>query len=101
MKSDMLYALFVGWLFLAASMVYGDEGKNECGKGPVTIKVADPIPCENACNCSLAQIIPGGSYHRSCLCTLQQCWSSVEEMWSDWPECGGQKLDLETQRTPS
>lgn len=65
-----------------------------CGKGPVTIKFNVTVPCENATRCTVhgyRDSIAG--YWRTCYTDAVACFDFTEERWTDYPECGGKKID--------
>jgi hypothetical protein len=63
-----------------------------CGHGPHILKVQHPAACENSTRCLLSEI-SDGVYAESCVTNTIACFDTVDETWSDWPECDGKRLE--------
>ena len=65
-----------------------------CDDGPVTIVVQTPRTCEDVCSCAPSGNRESG-YREICWCDAVACFATHEERWTDYPECGGKKIERE------
>lgn len=89
----------VGALLLAGRWSFGlDELPHECGKGPVTLKMAvggccaapQPTPRVERIVGDLYALVPEVTTINA---VCMPC-DPLEQRWTDWPECGGKELPL-------
>jgi hypothetical protein len=99
MSNIALKILLVIWIvFLGIAFFYNPSSASSpsvpdrCGLGPVRIIVQEPGPCPDSLKCSMVEVAPG-KYERSCVQTLALCYNEHTETWTDWPECGGIRMD--------
>ena len=71
--------------------VTGGGPLRTCGQGPVEITITRSTPCPRDPTCRLQPRFDG-TYGEICVQTSMGCAMEWQERWTDWPECGGEKV---------
>jgi hypothetical protein len=93
----MTLPTFALMLSVAASFT-PPESTHECGKGPVTLRMAvggccaapQPTPRLERVTGDLYAMVPETTTINA---VCMPC-DPIEQRWSDWPECGGKEIPL-------
>lgn len=89
-RSPKWLSIALVYVTIAYGLAFGAEGPT-CGEGPHKITILVPAACP--CNTQLNSM--GDSlYFASVVCPsdLSKCNTTVDQTWSDWPECKGQQV---------
>ena len=99
-EEELLFCAFMTFATVVTVFMFcivsgmAEASEHECGHGPVNVKIQIPTPCENATTCSL-HLSFNDTYVERCVTYSVACYETIEEEWTDWPECdGAEKLML-------